>query len=91
VANKILRFLVGISIIGLMVYALINSKGSSYISDGSSQEAIRDQIETDKIEDYKYQNSLEGKYNNNDSDTTFTNNGDTVIFYITTDTLKKND
>lgn len=72
-----------------MIYALINSKGSSYSSDGSSQEAIIDQIEADKIEDYKYQNSLEGKYNNNVSDTTFSENGDTVIFYITTDTLKR--
>lgn len=72
-----------------MIYVLINSKGSSYSSDGSSQEAIRDQIEADNIEDYKYQNSLEGKYNNNESDTTFTDNGDTVILYITSDTLKK--
>ncbi len=88
-ANKILRFLLIISIFGLFIYYLINYKGSTYSSDGSNLEAISDEIEADKIDDYKYRNSLEGKYENNESDTTFTDNGDMVIFNVTTDTIKK--
>lgn len=87
-ANKILRFILIISIFGLFFYYLVNYKGSTYSSDSSNLEAISDEIEADKIDDYKYRNSLEGKYENNESDTAFTDNGDMVIFYVTTDTIK---
>lgn len=88
-STKIVRFLIGLGVLSLMIYALVNHKGSTYSSDGSINGAIEDQIETDRIKEYKYKNSLEGKYEKGEKDTTITDNGDMVIFYITTDTIKK--
>lgn len=87
--KKIIRFIIGIGVLSLIVYAIATHEGSGYSSDGSINETVSDQIETDRINEYKYENSLEGKYEKGEEDTIITDEGDMVIFYITTDTIKR--
>lgn len=49
----------------------------------------RKKIEYNQKIDFDYRYSFEGKYDNEELDTTFTENGDMVIFYVTTDTIKR--
>lgn len=87
--KKIIRFIIGLGVLSLMIYAIITHKGSTYSSDGSINEAVLDQVETDNINEYKYENSLEGRYEAGERDTIVNKNGDMVIFYIKSDTIIK--
>lgn len=87
---KAFRFIIGIGVISLIIYSLTKEKNySSYSSDGSYTEAEEDKIEYNQKIELEYKNSLEGKYDNKEQDTTVTENGDMVIFYVITDTIKK--
>lgn len=87
---KAFRFIIGIGVISLIIYSLTkDKKNTNYSSDGSYTEAEEDRIEYNQKIELDYKNSLEGKYDNDERDTTVTENGDMVIFYVTTDTIKR--
>ena len=87
---KAFRFIIGIGVISLIIYSLTKDKNySSYSSDGSYNEVEKDRIEYNQKIELDYKNSLEGKYDNDERDTTVTENGDMVIFYVTTDTIRR--
>jgi hypothetical protein len=88
--TKAFRFIIGIGVISLIIYSLTKEKNySSYSSDASYIEAEEDRIKYNQKIELDYKNSLEGKYDNKEQDTTFTENGDMVIFYVSTDTIKR--
>lgn len=47
--KKIIRFIIGLGVLSLMIYAIITYKGSTYSSDGSMNEAISDKVENDGL------------------------------------------
>lgn len=87
--KKIIRLLIGLLVIAIIVYAVATSEGYSYDpNDGSETEAVADLIQENKRIEDDYEKSLEGKYEMGEKDTTVTDEGDIVIFYVTTDTIK---
>ncbi|MDZ4072988.1 MAG: hypothetical protein U1C70_14290 [Sediminibacterium sp.] len=87
--KKIIRLLIGLLVIAIIVYAVATRKGYNYDpNDGSETEAVSDLIQENKRIEDDYEKSLEGKYEMGEKDTTVTDEGDIVIFYVTTDTIK---
>jgi|GEM_PF-3186828 hypothetical protein len=88
--KKIIRLLIGLLVIAIIVYAVATREGYSYDpNDGSETEAVADLIQENKRIEDDYEKSLEGKYEMEEKDTTVTDEGDIVIFYVTTDTIKR--
>ena len=87
--KKIIRLLIGLLVIAIIVYAVATREGYNYDpNDGSETEAVADLIQENKRIEDDYEKSLEGKYEMGEKDTIVTDEGDIVIFYVTTDTIK---
>lgn len=88
--KKIVRLLIGLLVITVIVYAVATREGYNYDpNDGSETEAVADLIQENKRFEEDYEKSLEGIYQNGERDTIVTDEGDIVIFYVTTDTIKR--
>jgi hypothetical protein len=89
--KKALRLIFGLGIICVIIWAILNNKGYNYDPrDASSTKSVADEIEYKNKLQFEYENSLEGKYENGETDTVITDDGDIVIFFVATDTIKNN-